>query len=483
MDDVRPILALATCIALLATSDALAATVSVDTSAQFVPGSQHAAIYSAAPGERNRVVAGADPTTADYYDVVVRDTGATVAAGPGCESLDEHTARCAGLTGPPPYFDRTRLSILVDVGDGDDVVRAPASFETPVVVSAGDGNDVVSGAGVLSGDAGDDALTGGDDVPGYKGSGPPNDVLAGGPGDDVLRAGNGDDTLAGGAGADVIDGGGGTDLVSYADHAAGVRVDLADPAMLAGAPGERDRVSGVERVDGSGGDDVLLGNEERNFIDGGAGDDRVVGRDGWDGLYGGDGADVVDGRAGSDNLYGGAGADVLRGGAGDDDIQSGGGGDAVDGGPGSDTVFAGRPRALRCGSGSRDIVGIPRGVLLTDCETVFVGAREYPAYGENATIAARPTRRRGGGLAFAWSCDATADRCDMRVTVRVGPGTLGRRAAVLLKRGAKGEIVVAARRSIRRGRMLAVSISGAVYQATYPGVRVKRFTARWRVRA
>ena len=476
-------LGLAIALLLVLTPDAFAATAAVGTSKQFYPGQDTAVLFIAAPGERNRVVMAADLATPYPYELVVSDSAAVVTAGPGCRSVDEHTVRCVGAPPVPPYFSAQQLSVSIDVGDGDDVVTTPAAFIRPVVVNGGDGNDILSGAGRLVGGAGNDVLTGGTDPLGYKGSGPPSDGLSGGPGDDVLRGNEGDDQLDGGAGSDVIDGGSGErDTVYYADRTAGVRVDLADTDAAQGEAGERDKITGVETAMGGSGDDVLLGTEERNRLEGGAGDDRIVGRGGWDNLVGGDGRDVLDGRDGSDNLYGGPGSDTLRGGAGDDDLTGGGDDDAMDGGPGSDTFVGARPRAPRCGAG-RDVVAVPRGQLLrADCESVVVGATGFPAYTDTAAVAAQPRRSRGRALGFGWSCNGTADRCDLRVTVRRGGALVGRRAAVLLKRGAEGEIVLRPRRALRHGQVLSVAISGAIYQAYIPGGRTKRFTASWRIR-
>ncbi|MDX6676519.1 MAG: hypothetical protein QOE31_571, partial [Solirubrobacteraceae bacterium] len=116
-------------------------------------------------------------------------------------------------------------------------------------------------------------------------------------------------------------------------------------------------------------------------------------------------------------------------------------------------------------------------------ESVQVGASGgYPVYFDFVKVNVRPRRGRTGGLRFPRLCTATANRCDMRVTVRQGSALVGRRSAVLFKRDAEGVIVVAAHKTIRRGSLLDVSISGAVYQANYPGGRTKRVTGSWRVR-
>jgi hypothetical protein len=489
----RSTLVLTIVLVLLCSPQAFAATASV----AALPQSQHGLIYTAAPGERNRVMGGWDLATPYPYEIVLRDAGAVVLAGPGCRSVDEHTVRCpsaayplAGATGPP-------LSMIVDVADGDDAVTLPTGYFAPVQLRGGDGADVLTGQGDLFGGTGNDVLTGGDEPEGYKGSGPPAELLVGGPGDDVLHGGDGNDVLRGdggvapasgfvvatdpGGGNDVIDGGGGEDTVLYNGRTAGVRVDLADSRGVYGSPGERDRVMDVEHVTGGDGDDVLLGNMYRNRIEGGPGDDRIVGRDGWDRLSGGDGDDVLDGRAGSDDLDGGPGRDTLRGGIGDDDLVAGGNGDSLDGGRGHDSFFPGRARALRCGSG-RDVVARPAGALLgPDCETVILGVSRMPANSDSATVTAHPRRLRDGRLRFSWFCDGSDGRCDMRLVVRLANGTtLGRRSVAILGRGETHTIDIRPRRSPRLGAVLEISVSGVIYEF---GARQKRYSAHWRTRA
>ncbi len=134
------------------------------------------------------------------------------------------------------------------------------------------------------------------------------DWLSGGAGNDSLYGGEGDDTLVGGAGADRLDGGAGRDIASYADAAAGVRVELANPkANLGDARG--DTYFGIEGLEGSAHGDALIGDNAANLI---------LGLDGADSLWGRSGNDTLDGGAGDDTLTGGLGADLLIGGKGVD---------------------------------------------------------------------------------------------------------------------------------------------------------------------
>ncbi|MFN3859602.1 MAG: tandem-95 repeat protein [Caulobacter sp.] len=180
-----------------------------------------------------------------------------------------------------------------------------------------DGDDTLSGLGDndrLDGGAGDDVLSGGEG----------DDHLIGGDGHDVLVGGKGNDLLEGGLGDDIFVGGGGQDVVSYANSLTAVNANLATGV----ATGEgMDLFSQVNRLTGSGFDDVLTGNSVNNLMSGGAGNDVLSGGEGIDTLYGDDGADTLWGGIGGDNLYGGAGNDRIIGGVGNDKMWGGAGAD------------------------------------------------------------------------------------------------------------------------------------------------------------
>ena len=170
--------------------------------------------------------------------------------------------------------------------------------------------------------------------------------LIGGPGNDVLDGGAGWDWLEGGPGADTLIGSGNWDIASYQYSDAGVEVRLDDgtarggdaegdtfpntkiieqtrggaaewdfdlPGSVEGLlsfyfPGEDKEVTEIEILDisdlfGSAHDDVLVGNQDENWL--------------W-GYYGND---VLDGKEGNDRLWGGAGADALIGGEGNDTVS------------------------------------------------------------------------------------------------------------------------------------------------------------------
>lgn len=285
------------------------------------------------PGEANRFsvafgVAG---------DFQVTDSGAVLHAGPGCAltGTGEELVTCATST--------PELVAFVLAGDRGDTVTSSVA----VNVDGGSGNDRLVGS-------------------------PFADVLYGGGGRDVLRGNDGDDALRDGrpgplssvdefegrffppvlepaapapAERDAFDGGAGTDTLGYEGRRRGVLADLARTDRHAGAPGERDSLRGLERIEGGNGGDLLLGDASANL------------------LLGGDGDDVLVGRAGDDDLELGAGSNRARGGAGDDII-------GITGVPDRHLE---RQRVV-CGLG-RDLVDdlFRNDFAEDDCESVVVG--------------------------------------------------------------------------------------------------------------
>lgn len=119
-----------------------------------------------------------------------------------------------------------------------------------------------------------------------------DDIIDGGAGGDALYGYSGDDTIIGGEGNDNIDGGSGNDTASYATSNGGVSVDL-NNGNVSGAAG-RDRLSNIENVIGSQGNDDLSGSRDANVLVGGAGDDVLRGHRGADTLTGGTGSDTFE---------------------------------------------------------------------------------------------------------------------------------------------------------------------------------------------
>jgi hypothetical protein len=269
--------------------------------------------YVAGDGEANDVT-----LQGDLHSVVVTDSGAEIAAGPGCSPSGDHSVTCTSAL---------EMSLGLHLGDEDDrITSAGPSF----TADGGDGDDVMLGGEMgasLRGERGDDVL----DTGAASGS------LLGGEGADTMTGHDGRDLFMGGPGPDTIDGGGNPetytlgDEVSYRDHARGVTVDLSAPASPAGADGEGDTIANVENVEGTdrpdaltapqtvpnpdfgsrirghAGDDVLRGGPGVDDLDGGLGSDRVAGGDGGDSLFGGPGVDSLEGDGGFNVIYSGEG--------------------------------------------------------------------------------------------------------------------------------------------------------------------------------
>ena len=151
-------------------------------------------------------------------------------------------------------------------------------------------------------------------------------------------------------------------LSQYYDGHDGVRVfDVfqvteADPVFVVEfrlrktAAGEHTCVGELVTMTGTGGDDVLFGDEGRDVIAAWGGNDLIGGQGGDDVICAGGGDDVVYGGTGNDSVLGGRGMDRLFGGDGDDVIYADGGDDLLAGragddwlwgGVGDDTIFGG----------------------------------------------------------------------------------------------------------------------------------------------
>jgi RTX calcium-binding nonapeptide repeat (4 copies) len=264
------------------------------------------ATYKGSTGEANSVSfsvqAFFDPS---FARVSVTDEGAPVAAGPGCEPIDAHTARC-----DLPYSSiGARVNVLLLLNDRAD--EATAAF-------ACDSEDEEPTCGItIDGGDGNDWLRGGETQ-----------------GDVVVRGRRGDDRLAGRSGQRLSGGLGRDRLVGTAD-------DFFDSS---GGPCTMAGDAGADRIYGLGGGHLARG---------GSGADLIYGGDGKDVLRGGTGRDLLRGRYGNDTLYGGRGRDLLRGSKGNDTLHARDGErDGLRGGAGYDRA--------RIDSGRDVLAGIER---------------------------------------------------------------------------------------------------------------------------
>ncbi|MBA2504682.1 MAG: hypothetical protein H0V29_01910 [Thermoleophilaceae bacterium] len=198
--------------------------------------------YQAAPGEVNKVRAGAPAGIANQLRV--SDPGIPVTVAATASSCTSESTAGFLCTGGPKLF-------IVLLDDGDDVFAGSASA-TVFMVEGGIGEDVIRNASQAQGDDGDDTLV----APGA------DSILDGNDGDDILTGYLGEDIIGGGAGADRIRGGGGRDEARGGDGN-----DVID-----GGPGQ-DRIYGEK-----GNDKLSVGAGAANFADGGAGRDTINAR-------------------------------------------------------------------------------------------------------------------------------------------------------------------------------------------------------------
>lgn len=265
-----------------------------------VPCSYAVLEFVGAPGEANRVDVAAGGPERTFR---IRDDGADIQPGPGCEPQGQRAVRCEIPAG--------MLYHELDLRAGDMGDEVTLSVEMLGVVRGQDGDDVIMGS------TGTDYLVGGAG----------RDRVSGGDGADFFLEERANAPLA----ADTFDGGAGFDELDYTHRRGRVKVDLAQPTYPAGQRGEGDSLTAIESVRGGDGNDVLRAGSGRALLYGGPGKDRLHGSLGDDSLWAGEG---------DDRLYGEGGRDVLEGEEGSDGIVGGCDRDFMRGGPGRDRLYA-----------------------------------------------------------------------------------------------------------------------------------------------
>ena len=211
-------------------------------------------------------------------------------------------------------------------GQGDDILTGNAGND---FLEGKEGNDTLlggTGDDTLKGGAGDDTFDGGDGIDTVDYSDVTNENLIidlnsqgektisinegkdtfisiegaiGGQGNDILIGTSGANTLIGGAGSDTIlgngsssgidyiDGGindiGAGDLVSFASTNKNIKVDLSFNVganeNVAQNTGDGNLImKNIEDIQGGFGNDILIGNDDKNTILGGTGNDTLVGK-------------------------------------------------------------------------------------------------------------------------------------------------------------------------------------------------------------
>ena len=277
----------------------------------------------AAPGEANDLaITQLDPATLSLADSVLASPDPLPAA---CTRIEAESMTCdtAGLS-----------SLLVDSGDGNDLVAVDGNVLTPTLIG-GEGNDQLSIAGTagsLDGGSGDDTVSGDQGADLITG-GPGGDQIDSGAGNDTVDAGNGDNSVSAGDGDDSVNTGGGLDTVD-----AGIGNDTVNSG-----DGEDsiDGGDGNDTLTGEGGNDALDGSSGTNKLRGGDGDDTLTSERGTDTDSGGDGNDLITADGFSLVAEGGSGDDELQGGLADDQLNGGAGGDSLSGADGNDQLLGG----------------------------------------------------------------------------------------------------------------------------------------------
>lgn len=238
-------------------------------------------------------------------------------------------------------IDRVQSSVTYTLGSNveDLILTGAASYVD------GTGNALAnilrgnSGYNILSGLDGNDTIYAGDGDEAYGGAGNDNLVaentldwvyLSGEDGDDVLTGGVGSASLMGGLGNDTLIGGGGYNYLWGDDYSAT-----------------------------TGGNDFITGGLSVDYAWGGYGNDTLLGNDGNDNLMGQQGNDLIDGGAGNDILSGGLDIDTLIGGTGDDTYNVDNIADIVteNAGEGIDTVRTSVSRILDANAENLTLVG------------------------------------------------------------------------------------------------------------------------------
>lgn len=224
------------------------------------------------------------------------------------------------------------------------------------VIDGGSGDDHLYGQGgddIIIGGTGKDLIWGDDEESRLPSSYHGNDFLFGGADDDVIIGGEGADYLEGGTGNDIIVGGGGNDVYYFnaGDGVDSLYDNLGEKNIIRfGAGVDPSKIKlrrGSLMLDLGDGDAIhiedfdhndvfnssTIGNFEfsdgstltvaellaRGFdLDGTPGDDILIGTNTTDRINGFAGNDTLEGGEGNDSLSGGRGSDILKGGAGDD---------------------------------------------------------------------------------------------------------------------------------------------------------------------
>jgi Ca2+-binding RTX toxin-like protein len=365
--------------------------------------------YVAAPGEHNRLAAGAGQAGS----MRISDAGAQIAVGPGCTAAGAGAVDCAGSTLDAQLMDgadslgvpgsnhgedglthdccaspQTPLDVRASLGSGDD--RLAVAVNGDASIDGGSGNDsawLFSQDGSATGAGGNDLLAMSVNGNGQAHGGDGNDrLVVSTEGGALLDGQAGNDRLTGG-GQGIPSwtylGGAGNDVFSFACDDPRCTESSAGEASAAGGPGQ-DHFRAFPRLAGSprprdavmsGGAGLDLADYSTSTADltitlDGVQNDGEPGTSTPDNV-GSDVEGVVAG-GGDDRLVGSSFANLLVGNAGNDDVTGAGGHDALFGSAGNDTMRSrdGLFDFVSCGSGL-DRVSRDPGDETRGCETRF----------------------------------------------------------------------------------------------------------------
>ena len=322
------------------------------------------------------------------------------------------------------YISGNSAANLLSGGAGDDRIRGGGGLD---VIYGGAGDDELDGLFQIYGGAGNDRIV----TSTYISNGSePIYELAGGPGDDTYQVSQPQHPYGVGS------------IVEYAGEGIDTLVLRADMMLLtAGLP---DHVENL-RYEYSGelwnGDGVVLvGNELNNRIEIGTpnpgstprieglgGDDVLIGSDldesgsGQAGLYGGDGNDRLEGLGGNDRLDGGPGDDVLEGGRGVDLLLGGTGNDTYLFSLGDSQVAAGISIIEDPDGGS--VIRFGRGIGLDDLsfETNDTDLRVSYSANDSFVIKGGEGSDQIAGYAFANGAFYSQEEVDRRLQGNSAP--------------------------------------------------------------
>jgi Ca2+-binding RTX toxin-like protein len=257
----------------------------------------------------------ADSLVTDVCSLINRgDILGSLNAYSGADSIDQITnsgtmmGDVATSGGNDTVFNFGHIYGNIDMGSENDTLYTDMSALGPYTIQGGAGSDLLVNidnnhtAAFNMADIGFETYYGGSQASyAFGGTATVGLTFVGGVASDAFIGGTGADVAAGGAGGDYLDGGAGSNTLSYGNSTAAVNINLA-AGTASGGDAANDAFLNFQNVNGSVGNDVLVGDAGANSLYGDAGNDY---------LYGGGGGDVLIGATGNDTLYGAAGNDIF----------------------------------------------------------------------------------------------------------------------------------------------------------------------------